>query len=422
MKKIVIKILQILAKMIVKKYNPKIVAITGSVGKTTTKEACFAVLKTKFNVRCNKGNYNTEIGLPLTIIGHEGGLGKNIFKWKILFLRALSFLIVKRKYPDILVLEMGADKPGDISELLKIVSPNVGIITAISATHIEQFKNIAGVIREKGKLFRAVERDGWIIVNSDREEVVDIADKCDAKKAYIGICNNSGTSVCASEVAVSISEDAAIQISGLSFKLHSKGNVTPVLLKGVIGDHQVYPALFAASCGQIFGINMIDIAEGLRKMRVQPGRMRLIDGIKRTVIIDDTYNSSPTAAQKAIETLSSLEIGNKKYAVLGDMLELGSLTEEEHLNLGKIVAKQGIDYLITVGERAKDISKGALQAKMDKDLIFEFDDTKSAGLFIQNRLEEGDIILVKGSRGMQMQNIVREIMMEPERARELLVR
>ncbi len=421
MKKIVVKILQIIAMLIVKKYKPKIVAITGSVGKTTTKEACFSALASKFNVRRNIGNYNNEIGLPLAIIGKEKSPGRYVLKWLGVYFSGISFLIAKRKYPDILILEMGADKPGDISELLEIFTPDVGIITAICPTHIEKFKSISGVLREKGKLFKSVSRSGWIIVNADRGDIVEIADKCEAKKSYIGLCGDSDINVCASEIAVSVSEGDETGISGISFKLHSKGAVTPVLLRGVLGEHQVYPALFAASCAQIFGVNMVEAAEGLRNMRVQPGRMRILPGIKNTIIIDDTYNSSPDAAKCAIETLSKLSVSGKKYAVLGDMLELGAQTERFHNDLGALVASLSIDYLVAVGERARDIARGASGSGMDKDSIFDFADNQSAGLFVQSRLEKGDLTLVKGSRGMKMENLVREIMAHPEKSGELLV-
>lgn len=421
MKKIVVGILNFFAKAILKKYKPKVIGITGSVGKTATKEACFSVLSRKFNARRNKGNFNSETGLPLTVIGCEIFPGKNIFKWVIVFFKALSFILFRREYPEILVLEMGADKPGDISELVSVARPDIAIITAVTATHTERFKNVAGVIKEKGKIFRAVEKDGFIIVNSDREEVVEIAEKCDAKKIYIGASEKTGLNIKALEISISLNSDIDEKIVGTSFKLITNGTVTPILLKGVIGDHFVYPALFAASCAQIFGMHMVDVAEGLANIDFQPGRMRVLKGIKNTILIDDTYNSSPSAAEKALYTLSSLNIGAKKYAVLGDMLELGALTEDEHLKIGKLVSKLGIDFLIVVGERSRDIARGAKAAKMPKDNIFEFDNTEDAGLFIQKRIEEGDIVLVKGSRGMKMESVVKEIMAEPERSLDLLV-
>ena len=426
MKTILIKILQLLAKRVIKKYKPRVVAVTGSVGKTAAKEAIFAVLNKKLDARRNLGNFNTEIGLPLTIIG-SGMPKKNLFKWLALYLKALGMLIVRRKYPEVLVLEMGADKPGDIAELVKIAKPDIGIITAVSAAHTEQFKSIHAIVREKGKLFRAVDRNGYIIVNNDRAEVYDIAQKCEAKKVYIGQSDSdaseeeSNLDVCASEISISMDDKQETGIAGTSFKLHIDGNVIPVLMKGIIGAHWVYPAMYASSVARILGVHMVDAAEGLREIKPQPGRMRVLAGIKRTILIDDTYNSSPNAAKSAVQTLASLRIGREKYAVLGDMLELGQISEEEHQKLGMLVAREGIDYLICIGERARDIARGAEMAKMDKDKIFEFDNTKNAGLFIQKRLEQGDIVLIKASRSMHLEAVAKEIMAHPEKAKELLV-
>ena len=220
-----------LARRVIKKYKPKVVAITGSVGKTATKEAVFSVLEKKFYARRNIGNYNTEIGLPLTIIGVPAP-GRNPFKWLSIYMRALGLIIIKTRYPEVLILEMGADKPGDIAELLGIAKPLIGIITAVSPVHTEKFNSVAGVAREKGKIFRAVERDGWIIVNNDRSEVYDIAQKCDAKKVYIGMCGSGEINVCSSEVAISMSEKQETGIAGMSFKLHTDGKVIPIILHG----------------------------------------------------------------------------------------------------------------------------------------------------------------------------------------------
>ncbi|PIQ80393.1 MAG: hypothetical protein CO042_03925 [Parcubacteria group bacterium CG_4_9_14_0_2_um_filter_41_8] len=426
MKKIIITILQTLAKRVIYKYKPKVVAITGSVGKTATKEAVFAVLNKKLQVRKNEGNFNTEIGLPLTIIGLQKSPGKNPFKWLAVYARAIGLLIFRIDYPKVLVLEMGADKPGDIAELISIAKPDIGIITAISAVHTEQFNSIAGVVREKGKLFRVVEKDGWIIVNNDRSEVYDIAQKCDAKKVYIGQCaelsDNTPFSVCASEISVSMSEAQETGIAGTSFKIHTDGKVIPVLMKGIIGEHWTYPAMYAAAVARILGVHMVDVTEGLREINPQSGRMRVLAGIKKTILIDDTYNSSPNAAKSAVDTLALLRIGREKYCVFGDMLELGSISEEEHQKLGMLVAREGIDYLICVGERARDIARGAIKAKMPKDHVFEFDNTKDAGLFIQKRLEQGDMVLIKGSQGVRMERVTKEIMAHPEKSKELLVR
>jgi len=420
MKKIIIKLLHSLTRAILKKYKPTVIAITGSVGKTATKEAVFAVLATKYRVRKNAGNYNTEIGLPLTVLGSTPP-GRSPFKWFGVFGDGLKLLLSKQDYPEMLVLEMGADKPGDIGELLTVVSPKVGIITAIAPTHTEQFGSLSGVAKEKGKLFKAIDKDGWIIVNQDDPEVVSLAENCKAQIITYGLETEKEVTVRAAEVSPSRSQDVSTGIAGVSFKLITEGTVTPVLLRGVVGSHQVYPALAATGVAQIFDVHMVGVAEGLGRMAPLPGRMRILPGIKRTVIIDDTYNASPVAALAALRAIVELDGDSRKFAVLGDMLELGSLSEEEHIKIGVAVAKQKFDVLITVGERSRDIARAARKAGMSEDYIFEFGKTEEAGLFVQNRIEPGDIVLIKGSRGMHMEKVVKEIMAEPERASELLV-
>jgi len=419
MKIIMVKILQMLARRVLIRYKPTIIGITGSMGKTATKEAVFSVLLKKYNVRKNVGNYNTEIGLPLTILGANPP-GRSPYKWLRIYLGALAYLLFRKNYPQMLVLEMGADRKGDIAQLVKIAPPYVGIITNVGPVHIEQFGSVEGVAREKGIMFRNTVKGGWIIVNADDKETVRLAGYNKGKQVLYS-AKGSNAEIQATEISVSRSQNSSTGIAGISFKIVSKGTVTPVLLRGVLGEHQVYPALAAASVAKIFNINNVDVADALQHTKRQPGRMRLLSGIKHTILIDDTYNASPVAMERALETVSDLEVDGKKYAVLGDMLELGGISEAEHRRLGSIVARLGFDVLCVVGERARDIARGAKKKGMSGDFIFQFKNPAEAGLFVQRRIEQGDLVLVKGSRGVRMERIVKEIMAEPERSSELLV-
>lgn len=420
MKSLLIPILHALTRVVLKKYKPTIIGITGSVGKTATKEAVFTVLSTKYYTHKNIGNYNTEIGLPLTIL-KAGVPGRSPLKWLNVFIKGLSLVFFKEKYPEMLVLEMGADKPGDIADLLSIVSPKVGIITAIAPTHTEKFGSLANVAKEKGRLFKAIDKDGWLVVNQDDKEVVNLAAGCKGQIITYGIDSTNEVVIRGAEMAVSRSNENLTGIAGISFKLINDGTVTPVLLRDVIGEHQIYPALAAAAVGQIFDIHMIDVAEALQNISSQPGRMRILPGIKHTLLIDDTYNASPIAMLAALNAVSQLDCEGRRYAILGDMLELGSLSEAEHKRVGQAVAKLNFDVLITVGERSRAIAHAASKAGMSKEHIFDFSKPEEAGRFIQDRLEHGDIVLIKGSRGMKMEKVVKEIMAEPEREGELLV-
>lgn len=421
MKSIIIKLLRFLGRRIIKKYKPSVIGITGSVGKTAAKEAVAAVLASKYRVRKSEGNYNTEIGLPLTIIGVKSGQ-KSPIKWLTIFIKALGLIALKFDYPKMLVLEMGADKAGDISYLLKIATPQVGIITSIAPVHTEGFGSVETIAREKGKLFRAVPRDGWLVVNLDDKEVERLSQTSVAHKITYGINHAGEADMKARECRVNYSNQSATGIAGISFKLVTENNVTPVVLPGVLGEHQIYPSLIAAAVGKIFGINLVVVAESLRHAPLSAGRMRILPGIKHTIIIDDSYNSSPLAASRALRSVAGLEVdGAHRFAVLGDMLELGSISEREHRRLGQLAAELKFDVLLTIGERAKDIARGAVKAGMSADSIFSFANADEARLFIQPRIKEGDVILVKGSRGIHLEIVVKEIMAQPEKAKELLI-
>ncbi|MFA4834023.1 MAG: UDP-N-acetylmuramoyl-tripeptide--D-alanyl-D-alanine ligase [Patescibacteria group bacterium] len=423
MRKLVRLKLKILAKMILAKYKPKIIGITGSVGKTSTKEAVFTVLKTKFNVRRNIKNYNNEIGLPLTIIGSDSP-GKSVFGWIGVFFKALGLILFRDKnYPKILVLEMGVDRPGDMKYLTSIAKCDIGIVTLISHSHEEFFEDVKEIQKEKGLLVENLKPGGWAILNFDDELARQLAEKSKVKVLSYGF--KEGATVRAQELVFSFEKTKEVDnLLGISFKLNYNGSFVPVLLPQVIGYNSIYAALAAAAVGITMGMNLVEISKAMREFDSPNGRMNLIDGIKHTLVIDDTYNSSPTSVMSALDIVIKIPIakGAKRFAVLGDMLELGRYSEEGHKEVGRYAAKSGINKLIAVGERSRDIARSAEEAGMSRDDIFEYTDVAEAGRFIQQRIEHGDLILVKGSQGMRMEKIVKEIMAEPLRAKELLVR
>ena len=210
----------------------------------------------------------------------------------------------------------------------------------------------------------------------------------------------------------------------MELKLYYFDSEVRVHLPGIISRPQIYAALAAASVGIAEGIVINEIANSLKMYRLPPGRMRMFPGVKETLIIDDSYNASPSSAIAALLSVSKLPIreGAKKWAVFGDMLELGESSSVGHKNVGIAAVGHGFDYLLTVGMRARDIGKGAKSAGMSEDNVFSFDDTEAAGKFVEDRISKGDIILIKGSQGARMERVVKELMAEPLRAKELLVR
>lgn len=409
--------------MILARYKPEIIGITGSVGKTSTKEAIYTVLASKFNVRRNIKNYNNEIGVPLTIIGADSP-GKSLFGWLLVFLRALKLVLFKdRSYPGILVLELGVDRPGDMAYLETIIKPKVGVVTLIGPVHLEFFGSIEKIEKEKGLLIKELPLEGWAVLNYDDERFFSLAKLGKSRRLSYGF--NEKAEVRAQELVFSFERGASgDNLSGLNFKLSYNGSTVPVMLPRVIGRAAVYSALAAAAVGVIYEMNLVEISRALHHFNPPKGRMKLIAGVKNTLIIDDSYNASPQSAAAALETIARIPLAAAahKFAVLGDMLELGSLSEEGHRQVGAAAVKAGVDILIVVGERARDIGRGAEAAGLERRRIFHFSDSVAARLFVQDQIRQGDLILVKGSQGVRMEKIVKEIMAEPQRAKELLVR
>jgi UDP-N-acetylmuramoyl-tripeptide--D-alanyl-D-alanine ligase len=408
--------LRAMAFLVLKKYNPKIVSITGSVGKTSTKEAVFTVLASRFRVRRSEKNYNNEIGLPLTIIGVESGKD-SLWGWLAVFFKWLIVIILPVEYPEILVLEMGADRPGDIEYLTSFVKSNVGIVTDVSLTHIEFFKSLESVAREKMSLVADLDEKGLAIINIDNEYIEKMKDRIKCRIAAYGFSETSDMR--ASDIFFNYSEGQ--EIRGLSFKLNYKGTNLPVRLKNVLAKHQIYPALVASAVGVEFGINLVESTALLGNFLAPHSRLSLIPGIKNTRIIDDTYNASPASVGAALEVLGEIR-SERRVAALGDMLELGEETEKSHRQIARKFLEIKGDIFFAVGQRMKFAVSELEQRGFKKDNIFSFDNPMDAGKKLQEIAEEGDLILVKGSQGIRMEKVVEEIMAEPQKAAELLCR
>lgn len=422
LKNILQSILRSLSKQILQKYKPDIVGVTGSVGKTSSKETIAQVLQTKFSVRRNVKNYNNEIGLPLTIIGVDKTAGKSIFGWLRVILKAKKLLLVTDKnYPEMLVLEMGADKPGDIEYLTDLAPCKVGVLTFIAHAHTEFFKTIKKIAQEKRIIISHLRQDGFAVLNFDSDVVMQQVGATKAEVLTYGF--KDGADLQVTDVNI-IKDENSGWPKGLNFKVLYKGNVVPVYLPGVISRSAVSAALAGLSVGTIFGVNLIEGSQALSSLPGLPGRMRLVEGIKHTLIIDDTYNSSPEAAKMALDSLVRIDTktGAKRYVVFGDMLELGAETENAHREIGFKIAELGFDFLITVGEAAKFTAAAAREAGMDENKIACFGNSVEAGRFLQEKMAQGDVVLAKGSQGVRIEKLVKEVMAEPLQAAELLCR
>lgn len=434
-KKIILNILRIEAELVLKKYKPRIVTITGSVGKTSTKDAVYEVLSKFYYVRRSDKSYNSEIGLPLTILGLPNAWN-NPLLWLVNIWKGLKLILFKNKYPTWLVLEVGIGKPGDMRKTASWLSSDVVIITTIPEVpaHVEFFKSRDHLVEEKSRLIDTLKKDGFLILNRDDEDVFNMKTKTKSRIMTYGF--NEEADIAANNENIfyvhrnlenksivndidSILEDTIPK--GISFHINVKGASFPVIIEGVFGKNHIYAALASLSVAHALDLNMLNSISAVKNYEVPKGRMTLLTGDNNTLIIDDTYNASPFAVESALRTLKDIKSNSRKIAVLGDMLELGRHTEEAHKHIGK-VASENVDILIVVGPRAQFIKDGALEQGMQEENIHEFANSTLTGAFLKTFIKPGDIVLVKGSQGVRMERAVGEILADKKNKKNLLVR
>ncbi len=423
LKNLIAFIITLEAKLILKRYKPKIVAVTGSVGKTSAKDAIATVLGQKFFVRKSTKSYNSELGVPLVVLGLETGW-LNPFIWLSNILKGFKLLAAPKKmqYPKWLVLELGVERPKDMQKLASWIKPDIVVFTAFAEIppHVEFFSGPEGLVQEKMKLIQGFSQKNFVILNGDDKTLCETKSKIQAKIISFGF--NEENDLRASNYHIIFRKEGERDIpEGITFKVDYKGSSVPIRIFGVFGKHLAYSALAALGVGLSQDFNLIDLSESLSQYKSPVGRLRLIEGIKNTYILDDTYNASPKAVHAALDTLEELPATGRKIAVLGDMLELGKYTVEAH----KAIADRAIkvaNIIFTVGLRAKFISEEAKSQGFSSDNIFEFSTSQEAGKPLQETIKEGDLILVKGSQGIRMEKIIEEIMAHPEDKEKLLVR
>ncbi len=409
-------LLKLFARLAVARYQPGIVGVTGNVGKTSTKEALRVVLGIDRRVRASSKSFNNELGLPLAILG-DWDSTEGLRFWVRALLHALRQVSVGvANYPELIILEYGVDRPGDMRRLLGIVRPHVGIFTAMGTmpVHVEFFPSTEALVREKAKFVNQLPTTGFAILNIDDPAVAATRNQTRAHVVTFGFSSEADVRI--STCSTRLDGNGAV----VSFKLTYGGSAVPVRLPGVIGKGHAYAAAAAAATALVFGMNLVRIAQALERYEGPPGRLKVIPGIKGSILVDDTYNASPHALREALDTLGMLH-AKRKIVVLGDMLELGTFTEEAHRAAGRQVGAVA-DYAVTVGERAKFIAESALAGGFPEKKLSSFTSVREAGLYLQRMLTAGDVALIKGSQSVRMERIVKEVMASPARAAELLVR
>ena len=409
--------LRVMAIAVLKRHRPIVIGITGSVGKSSTKEAIATVLSARFRVRQSPGNFNNEIGIPLTIIGSLDTKHSRSRLVLTPFRFLLALLLPRSRYPEVLVLELGIDRVGDMDYLLEFLSPTVGVLTTISTSHLEFFKSLTVVSREKGKLILSLPKQGLAVLNADEPRVMKFREKTKATVLSYGF--DEAADVRGTHVA--FFRDTVSLPIGSSFKLEYQGKSIPVRLPNIIAEHHISAALAAAAVGIFFKMNPLEVAEALRNFQSLPGRMRLFEGVHQSLIVDDTYNSSPKSLLAALKTLGNLE-GLRRVVALGDMLELGTDSDRAHREVATWICDHDIREVFLLGERMFLAKEELEHMNFPLDRLHWFSDPESLGKQLAASLCEGDLVLLKGSQGMRLEKAVEMVLREPSAGRDLLCR
>ncbi len=357
------------------KFRPRIIGITGSVGKSTTKELVWAILATRFNTMKNEGNLNNEIGLPLTLLQLTSDHQR-------------------------VVLEMGMYDVGEIALLCHIARPQVGMVTNVGPTHLQRLGTIERIAQAKAELVQALppasaEEPGVAILNYDDPLVRSMAAQTQAQVVTYGL---------SPEADLWASEVTSAGLEGIRFVFHYRDEAIHARVP-LLGRHSVHTALRAALVGLVEGLAWADIIAGLQSLPSEAQlRLVAVDGPHRSTILDDTYNASPSSTIAALNLLEDLP-ATRKIAVLGDMLELGSFEEEGHRKVG-CRAADIVDLLITIGRRAKLIAEEALACGLDPAALLEVESNQAVITYLSENLQPGQVVLVKGSNAQRMGDIV----------------
>lgn len=408
-KKIIIIFLRLVCRAILWRHKPIVVAITGSVGKTTTKDVVGHGLASVQNTRSADKSFNSDFGVPLTIIGVPNPWGK-VSGWVEVIFEGLKVLI-KDEYPKILVLEVGTRFPGDIPRLAKWLKPRVSLITHIPEipVHIEFFGSRQAIVDEKSLLAKYTRVGGTIILNRDSEYVYEIAKNMTHPVKSIGF--DAESDYRAFDVQRVVTEEGQY---GMRFSVKIGDMAIPVFAPAFIAKHQIYGVLYAMAVADVLGYDVNIVANSMTTLKPTVGRLNPLVGIGNTLLIDDSYNASPAAMEAAIETLASIDTPGRHIAVLGDMLDLGKMTKEVHENLGVFLQNQRLDYIYLVGQRMRYAYDIMIAAKYPKTKIIHCDNPIDVLPLLQKKLQKGDTILIKGSQGMRMEKLVEELVEDKE--------
>ncbi len=405
----IVAILTLIARAVIGRYRPKVIMVTGSVGKTSTKDAIVTALSPHRLVRGSEKSFNSEFGVPFTVLG-VGNPWSNVFAWGRVMKSAFVLLTLPNRYPALLVLEVGADKPGDLKRILRIARPDVVVVTHLPEipVHVEFYASPEAVREEEFSPAYALPPGAPLIVSADDPYAPLMASRVPASLTTYGLA--ASASVRLSDITWH--EESGV-VTGTEAILHIGTERVSLVVKGSAGKTQLLPVAAAVATAIALGISFPDALAALEDYEPPAGRGRLFRGANDSTIIDDSYNSSPAALEEALATLASFPTKGRRIAVLGDMLELGRYSVAEHERIGRHVASVA-DLLVTVGIRAKGFASSALSAGMGEEHIHSFSDASAAAAALVPLIKKEDVTLVKGSQsGIRLERLVEQLLANP---------
>lgn len=352
------------------KWSRPLIAVTGSMGKTTTRAFTGTLLRERFNLLETKGNFNNEFGVPLS-------------------------LLQLREDHQLALLELGMNRAGEIGNLARICHPTAAVLTNVAEVHLEFFENVDAIAEAKGEIIPELPQDGWLVYNRDDSRISRLAGRFAGDRISFGFHEESDYRI----------RDYRIESADqMSFTLERGDEIYRASLP-MAGRHILYNLAAATAAARQAGVLPEQILKGYGHLRPEPMRGEIIS-IGGMSIWDESYNSNPRAVTSLLETVGSLQRYSRKWVVLGDMLELGERSPELHRHLGHQVIRNNIDYLVTVGEQARLIGEGALEEGFDRHQWLHFDDSGAAAEALCERVAPGDLVVIKGSRGVRMDRIM----------------
>lgn len=398
------------ARATLRKYQPKIVAVTGSVGKTTTKDLIAASVASHYRSRAATDSYNSEFGVPLTVIGESaaGSAGG----WLKILGRAWQRVLSHQDYPELLVLEMAADHPGDIGYLSRLAPPDVAVVTNVRNVHLMNYESQEAIAEEKSGLVKNLKPNGVAILNFDDTPVRMMRALAPAGVIYYGMTDESNVWI--SDVATTThGVTGTLNVAEIDGTTPQKWLVKTQLL----GKHQLYAVTAAVATGLALGISVPDTLAAVADFTPSAGRGRLLRGRSGLLIIDDSYNASPQAMIDSLAALKTLP--GPRYAVLGDMAELGEATVESHRRIGEYVA-DWLDNLIVMGEDAGLIADAAIEGGMRIERVVRASNVREAAAAVDPDKKGGTVLVKASQANMYLERVVERLLEDP-RDKSLLV-